>query len=284
MGANPGDSYPYRLRLAIVGWKLQLEASRTDAGQCLEQIFSAMKVVSDGTRPDLLVRVRPEGTGFRISTADRRSSRAENLDDLVYRVEKIATIGLQLARPNLLYLHAAALVRGGKAILLAGNTGGGKSTTTFGLLQSGFAYLSDELGPVCLETLRVHPYPHALCLKRLPPAPYVLPPGTLDLGRTLHVPAETLELASRDAAFDLGAVFLVQHDPVGSEPTLRSLSPAEATARLYVTGLNVLAHPDAGLPAVMKIAERVPCFDLHTADLSRTCELVRTTFDRLQPC
>lgn len=284
MGANPADSDPVTLQLSIIDRKVQLEIVGEEARNSLETIFSAMKVDIDGKRPDIRVRIRPDPPGFRISRTGGRSSRAQNLDDLVYRVEKIVTIGLQLARPELLFLHSAALARHGRAILLAGNTGGGKSTTTWGLLQHGFEYLTDELSAICLQTLEAYPYPHALCLKRPPPPPSALPGGTMDLGRTLHVPAKLLPVRACRDPLSIGSVFLMQHDPSATEPVVRSLSSAEAAARLYVTGLNVLAHPDGGLPAVLSIAERVPCFELRTADLERTCELVRATFDRLHPC
>ena len=43
-----------------------------------------------------------------------------------------------------LYLHAASLAKNGKAVLLAGNTGSGKSTLSFWLVNNGFQYMSDE--------------------------------------------------------------------------------------------------------------------------------------------
>ena len=74
----------------------------------------------------------------------------------------------------------------------------------------------------------------------------------------------------------LGGVFLIRHRPGQGAPVVRELSSAEASARLYVTALNLLAHPNHGLDAVMQIAEQAPCFALESADLSSTCALIRS--------
>jgi hypothetical protein len=66
---------------------------------------------------------------------------------------------------------------------------------------------------------------------------------------------------------------------------LRAVSAGEASARLYSNALNQFAHPDAGLDAVIRIAEMVPGFVLETADLASTCALVCSTLDGLKrPC
>ena len=161
--------------------------------------------------------------------------------------------------------------------LFVGASGAGKSTTAWGLLHHGFNYLSDELAPIELDTLEVLPYPHALCLKRRPPPPYLLPAESLDLGRTIHVPARSLPSLSRLDACALQAVFFVGQDARGREPVLRRVSTAEAAARLYVSTLNALAHEARGLDAVLRVAGRVPCFVLQAGDLQRTCELIAAT-------
>jgi hypothetical protein len=54
------------------------------------------------------------------------------------------------------------------------------------------------------------------------------------------------------------------------------MSPAEASARLYLTALNALSHPNRGLDAAIAIAEHVPCFAIDSADLPATCALIRS--------
>ena len=168
-------------------------------------------------------------------------------------------------------------------MLLAAESGSGKSTTTWGMLHHGFRYLSDELSPVDLATMSVFPYPHALCLKQDRLRPYALPPGALRLGRTIHVPVDTLPAPTASGPRALGGVFLVTHRPDMAAPEMRSIGPAEASARLYVTALNALAHPNQGLQAAVRIAQHVPCFALSSSDLSATCALICSTVERTSP-
>ena len=202
---------------------------------------------------------------------------------LLFRLEKAVTVGLQRLRPDLYFVHAAALTHQGRAFLLVGESGHGKSTTAWGLLHHGFGYLSDELSPIELPTLQVHPYAHALCMKRLPPASYALPAtGAIDLGATLHVPVSAMPGGVAPAC-PMGAVIFVRHDRTLSAPRWRSVGQAEASARLYAQALNALAHPGRGIDAVVNVATRVPCFALDTADLGASCELLRERLPLPQP-
>jgi hypothetical protein len=196
-------------------------------------------------------------------------------DDLLFLLEKGITVEVQKRRSDLYFLHSAALEWKGKACLLAADSGGGKSTTTWALLHHGFRYLSDELSAIDLRSMQVFPYPHALCLKH-PPPDYPLPAETINLGRTLHVPVHALPAEAIEEPLPLGAVFLVKYRPDLSEPHLHPISAAEAGARLYLTALNALSHPHRGLDAAICIAERVPCFAIESAGLPATCALIRS--------
>jgi len=196
------------------------------------------------------------------------------LSDLLYLLEKDVAVELQKRRADLLFLHSAAIDWQGTACLIAAESGRGKSTTTWALLHHEFGYLSDELSPVDLDSMQVFPYPHALCLKRLPPA-YPLPEEAFRLDRTIHVQTRLLPTAVISEPRPLGAVFLVHYCPDNTAPQLRAITPAEAAARLYANALNPLAHPCRGLDAAVRIAEHVPCYELSSAELPATCALVR---------
>ncbi len=66
--------------------------------------------------------------------------------------------------PGHLRLHAGAVERGGRIVLVVGESGRGKSTLTVALVQRGFAYVTDEVAIVDPETHEVRPYPKALDL------------------------------------------------------------------------------------------------------------------------
>lgn len=253
--------------------------------ELLADVFGPMAVNGQERSPDFCYEVtRSADQVFTISRAGMASSPARDLEGLVHRLDKDITVELQRRRGDLLFLHAAVVEWRGRVALLAANSGGGKSTTTWALSNGGFGYLSDELCPIDLEAMSVHPYPHALCLKQHPPAPYPLPGGVRGLGKTMHVPARLMPGPVLTTPRSLGAVFLLARDPATTRPAVERISAAEAAARLYVVTLNALAHPQRGMPAVLHIAGQLPCYRLEIGTLPATCDLIRSTLEQTMPC
>lgn len=195
--------------------------------------------------------------------------------ETIYTLEKTITIETQRLRGDLFFIHGAAVELHGRAALLIAPSGHGKSTTTWALVNRGFGYLSDELAPIELTSLTVAPYPHALCLKAEPPAPFLLPPATIRTRSTLHVPTAEIPRLQRDPV-PVRAIFFTQFERA-SMPAVVPLGAGEAAALLYRNGLNQLAHERSGLKAAAQIAQGVQCFRLTTNDLEATCALVHAT-------
>ena len=65
-------------------------------------------------------------------------------------------------------LHAGAVAHAGRAWLLAGPSGAGKTTLTLALLERGFPLLSDDFAPLALATGLVHPFPKSLGVREGP--------------------------------------------------------------------------------------------------------------------
>ena len=203
--------------------------------------------------------------------------------DFLYIFEKDMTIETQKLRADLYFLHAAMLELNGRGLAIVAPSGSGKSTTTWGLLHHGFKYLSDELAPLDLTTMRVHPFPHALCLKNVPPGDYPLPKETLYTRRTAHVPTASLPGDTTVGIVPLEVILFVHFCGDIDEPVLKPLGKAEAAARLFMNALNPLAHAGHGLDGAIEIASRTRCFELHSANLKSTCELVKATFRSIFP-
>jgi len=274
-GAFPSSEAPYSF--SILGVRVRIASADPSIRALVHANFGRLVAAAEGIRVELEYSVGTLETPglYVLRRPGQPPLEGIPAGDLLFHLEKDVTVELQKRRPDLYFLHSAALEWNGKACLLAAEAGSGKSTTTWALLHHGFRYLSDELSPVAPDTLRVFPYPHALCLKQ-PPPDYPLPAETMDLGRTLHVPVRSLPSEVIKEPLPLGAVFLVKYRPDLDAPELRAIGSAEASARLYLTALNALSHPNRGLDAVVRIAEHVPCFAIHSADLPATCALIRS--------
>jgi hypothetical protein len=134
--------------------------------------------------------------------------------------------------------------------------------------------LSDELAPVDLARVVVHPYARALCLKSPPPPPCSVPHGTVVAGRRLHVPVASLGVRIHTEPLPLAAVFFVCRGS-GFETQCQSLTRAGAVAHLVANGLNLAAHNEQGLDAARELSRLVPCFKLDSTRLADAVDVVR---------
>jgi hypothetical protein len=271
-GTSP---YCHDVALTVLGQEVIIESMDERVHDALSANFAAMVSHGNGDPPDLRYTIALEGEDYSIGRQGLQIRRTLRRGSFVWELDKDLTIELQRKRKDLFFLHAAAVERHGKAYLLAAESGGGKSTTTYALLHEGFGYLSDELSPIDLQTLQVLAYPHALCLKELPVPPYSLPKGALRLGQTIHIPTEDLPGTTITRPLPLGGIFLLRYSASTRDPEMRSVSQAEAAARLYVMALNALSHAGYGLDPVLQLVKTVPCYALDSAGLPETCAVIR---------
>jgi hypothetical protein len=270
------------IQLSLFDRVVDIDCRDGRAASLVRANYGACEVQSDHCDLRYLVVPHDTADNLVITRNNRESLVVADNDDFLYLLETDLTIELQKLRRDLYFLHAAALRFGNQAILLVAPSGVGKSTTTWALLHHGFEYLSDELAPLNLATRAVYPFPHAICLKQPPPVPFLLPAGTLDAGRTLHVPIFALPNGHCNEPTPLGAIYFLQRAET-RVPTFTPLSTAEAAARMYINALNPLAHPGEGLDAAIELARNTRCFELHLGDLLATAMLAKKITEETLP-
>ena len=266
--------------LSVVGVDVVIDCAHPGTRELLEAAFGglqgpretgavghrALRYQVVGPRPDLvgyLLRRDGELVGCPLDDAD-----------LVWLLDGDLAVEIQTRRRDLYFVHAAVLEVGGRAFVLAAESGGGKSVTAWAMLHEGFGYLSDEVAPVDLDGLTVHPYPRALCLKD-EPASHPVPPGTSRTARTIHVPASHLPGPVVREPLAIAGIFFLRHDRHASAPSVRPISPGEGAARLYANTLNALAHSASGLEGAIQITAGCPCYALTSTELRATAALLR---------
>ena len=201
-------------------------------------------------------------------------SQCETIAQLLYTIDKALTVELQIRRPDLFFVHAAAVAAADQAIMLVGEPGAGKSTLCWSLCDAGFVYLSDELAPVILGETRVEPFARAISIKRLADCSPALPADTIDVRATMHIPVHSLRGGYATTPLPIGAMVFLLPGSIAKTAGMSELSASEAAARLYANGLNQLAHRHDGLGAAAKIAATVSAFSLPRAELPRMIEAV----------
>jgi hypothetical protein len=160
---------------------------RSDVADVLRRVddtYAAFRAVGDpGTELTVLARggsasVVTGGPGDRREWPDARSA----LCDVLGRIVKILLAGFD-AR-GLGALHAGAVVRAGRATVVAGTSGQGKTTLVLGLVARGLGLLSDELALIEPSTSRILPYRRSVHVR--PGTPELVPELTFLHDRPRH--------------------------------------------------------------------------------------------------
>ena len=94
--------------------------------------------------PDIEIDIVPHGDRWDIVVGGQLEATCE-ARFIVAEVERLLVQRVVPATPHLLTLHAAALQRGGRALLLTGLSGAGKTTLSLALDRAGWSFGSDEI-------------------------------------------------------------------------------------------------------------------------------------------
>jgi hypothetical protein len=177
-----------------------------------------------------------------------------------------------LSAPGCQLMHAAAVGVPGRAVLVAGRGGSGKSTVALGCLASGMSYLGDDY---CLVSDRDEPCVYGLystgklapdALGRFPALRGFLGDrGVPCAGKVLYhlhpIAPGRIGRSARIAAIALPRI------RAGGRPGMERAAPAEALLALAPSSLFQLtgAGSDA-FHMASRLVRRVPCFWLNLAD------------------
>lgn len=190
--------------------------------------------------------------------------------------------------PQYLHLHAASLAVGGKGVILPGLSGSGKSTLTAGLLTRGWHYLCDEFALIHADTLRLAPYPRAICIKQ-PSRPVVEALGLQFFRHRYFIKGAKGNVGFIDPTS-------VRPDAVGGEcpvdfiifpryradatPELVPMHRAEAAFALHEVCFNLFGCRRPGLDVLTRLVRGAQCYRLVAGELNRTCDLVESLVAR----
>lgn len=221
-----------------------------------------------GSDPAVSHRLHREGTGdylLQVGTGRRLAVSADGERITVtppvdaVQTQLVASFGLPLllGGPRTLLLHAAAVARGGVAVLLAGPGGSGKSTSLSALVEAGWEALSED---VCVVDL-------ASTIPTVWPGP---PWVRLRTGERGPTGGEALFSTGDKTAWDLspwrsaqparvGAIVAVD-PPGGAVPRWEPLERSAALAELATHGIWLGPPAERGrrlFPAVASAATRL---------------------------
>jgi hypothetical protein len=180
----------------------------------------------------------------------------------------------------LFYIHAGAVGRGDKCILLPAAAGSGKSSLTAALVHRGYRYLSDEVALIEPATFRVPPVPLALCVKStgwrvmlryFPDLRARMSHERTDGKLVRYIPpaASTIQVASA-----LVSHIVFPRYVAGAATELRPITRSVALRRL-MSECWARGHLDReNVTELIRWIGQIDCYELTFASLARAADLI----------
>ncbi|WP_230769612.1 HprK-related kinase A [Sphingomonas sp. Leaf4] len=194
---------------------------------------------------------------------------------------------MALGQRRYLLLHASAVERDGRALLMTGVSGAGKSTLAALLMTRGWRLMGDEF--VLLDPLSglVHGFPRLVSLKnasigvleRAAPAALFGPllAGT-PKGDIRHLVPDAPALAAMDVP---AAPALLLFPTFGGPGEVRLVEPAETFVRLTHASTNYVQLGERGFAALTALVRRVPARAIDYPDTGAAIAMVETLWEAL---
>jgi HprK-related kinase A len=163
-----------------------------------------------------------------------------------------------------LLLHASAVEKDGKALIMTGASGSGKSTLAAMLGHKGWRFMGDEFVLLDLVTGDAVPFPRLISLKneaigamqataldaRFGPLMTGTPKGDI---RHLVPPADAIRRMA-----ELAKPTLLLFPSFGYEPVVREIGASEVFMRLTQASTNYVALGEAGFTTLTRFIKKVP--------------------------
>ena len=180
-----------------------------------------------------------------------------------------------------LIVHAAAVERGGRALILPAPPGSGKSTLCAGLVWRGWRLLSDELTLIDPSTGRITPVSRPVSLKNAsidvirqfaPQATFGPVVHETVKGSVGHFspPPGTVERSHETA---LPAWVVLPKFTAGAETALSPLSKGKALMALANNAFNYHVHGASGFRTLTELVGASHCFEFSYSKLEEAVEL-----------
>jgi len=179
---------------------------------------------------------------------------------------------MALGQRRYLLLHASAVERDGRALLMTGNSGAGKSTLSALLGERGWRFMGDEFALLDPATGLLHAFPRMVSLKneaiaameaeappeRFGPLLRATPKGDIRHLRPSAAAVTAMDAPARPA--------LILFPRFGFAADERGVAPSEAFVRLTQASTNYVALGEAGFASLSGLVKQVPSFAIDYPD------------------
>jgi len=186
---------------------------------------------------------------------------------------------------NYLIIHAAAVERGGRALILPGMPGSGKSTLTAALVSRGWRLFSDEMALVAIAGRDIVPIPRPISLKNEsiaviasfdPAAVFGSTSNNTAKGSVAHVRVPTAHVRRAGETAQPGWIVFPRYEK-GTAATLTPRAKSATMLDLASNSFNYRILARLGFEMLCDVVERCDCYDFRYGDLHEAVAI----FERL---
>lgn len=205
----------------------------------------------------------------------------------VLAAEMAMNLQMALGQRRYLLLHASAVEKDGRALLMTGESGAGKSTLAALLMARGWRLMGDEFALLDPATGMLHGFPRLISLKNeaigvmeamLPDARWgPLLRGT-PKGDIRHLVPDTRAIAAMDAP---ARPALILFPAFGHHVAERTVEPSECFVRLTQASTNYVALGEPGFDALTRLVRGVPTRAIDYPDTDGAIALVERLWGEL---
>jgi HprK-related kinase A len=192
---------------------------------------------------------------------------------------------IALGERHFLLLHAATVEKSGKALILTGESGSGKSTMSAVLMSQGWRLLGDEFALVDPDSGLIHPFPRPISLKnagvealgalvkekRFGPLMKDTPKGDLR-----HLKPDAASIAAMD---EPAQPALLLFPAFGHSKANRPVGQGEVFVRLTQASTNYTALGERGFSALTRLVRSIPAHAIDYPDTKAGVRLVEQLWE-----
>ncbi len=270
-------------------FQVRVQSDNSVLGESLKRLYGACRIDGDAQAADFVIRVGATSAIRRfvrrdvialIDTPPPFTRLPYEMAPLMF--EQALNWCVATRTFTHLVMHAAVVARDGKALIIPGESGQGKSTLCAALVSRGWRHLSDEFAMIDPETLEITAHPRPISLKNESleavtawgAAPESVMEGT-PKGTVGYLPPSmgAIESAGQRA---MPAAILFPGYTVDSDPSITKMEKGRAFIILTACSVNYRELGEEGSKAMTRLVSRTPIYRTTYPDTASSVGLVES--------